>query len=323
MLQVSVLVVTYNPDLQKLLLTLQAAVAQKNVEFEIILSDDGSPEGNHFPEVEAYFKKVGFTRYTLVANPVNKGTVHNCISAIAAARGEYIFSTSPGDVLFDETVLADFYRFVKTKHVKLCFGNAVHYAFIDRKPKVTREYSFLENPSLYSHGKPLPLIRAQFMQGSFVVGAAIMQERISTERWFRETAETAIYMEDSTSNAYALAEKVPIVHFDRNFVWYEDGTGVSTSGSDVWAKRLDADWENTLNRLRRLYPKDPYIDLAYISLKMPDNRKRKLYKFFKHPFAFLCGKINQRISKPQKIRCTDEDLLRLEQLEQEVSFYGN
>lgn len=318
MTQVSVLVVTYNPDLRKLLTTLDAAISQKGVEFEIIVSDDGSPEGNRFAEVEAFFQKAGFSRYKLVENPVNMGTVQNCIRAIEAASGEYVFSTSPGDILFDETVLADFYAFVKKRRIQLCFGNAVHYSEDGGSVALTREYSFLEKPSVYQPGRPLPMVRAQFMQGNFVVGAAIMQERIATERWLRAAGETAVYMEDSTSNAYALAERVPLTYFDRNFVWYEDGTGVSTNGADVWTQRLRADWENTLMRLRHQYPRDPYIDLAYMDMKMPDTKIRKLCKLCKHPFAFLCGKLNGWISKPQKIRCTGEDLQRLEQMLSEV-----
>ncbi len=319
MFQVSVLVVTYNPDLQKLLLTLQAAVTQKNVDFEIILSDDGSPEDNHFSEAENFFKKVGFTNYQLLENPVNMGTVKNCISAITVANGEYIFTTSPGDVLFDETALADFYRYVKENNIKLCFGNAVHYVFCDDKAKLTQEYSFLKKPSIYSKNKPLPMIRSMFMQGNFVVGAAIMQERIATERWFRAAAETAVYMEDSTSTAYALAEKVPLTYYNRNFVWYEDGTGVSTSGSNIWSQRLKADWKNTLDRLCQLYPRDPYIDLARITYNMPDTKMRKLYKMLKHPIAFLSGKLNDMISKPQPVYCSPEDIQRLESIYCEVT----
>lgn len=318
MTQVSVLVVTYNPNLQKLLTTLDAVISQKGVAFEVIVSDDGSPEGNHFEEVKAYFQKVGFSQYRLVENPVNKGTVQNCISAIEAASGEYVFSTSPGDILFDDTVLADFYRFVKEKNCKLCFGNAVHYAEENGKAVLTAEYSFLKKPSIYKAGRPLPMICAEFMQGNFVVGAAIMQERISTERWLRAAGETAVYMEDSTSNAYALAEGVPLIHYDRNFVWYEDGTGVSTNGLDIWAQRLCADWENTLKRLHRLYPRNPYIDMAYMDMKMPETIRRKLCKLCKHPFAFVCGKLNDWISKPQKIYCTGKDLQRLEQMLFEV-----
>lgn len=319
MIQVSILVVTYNPDLQKLLLTLRAAVAQKNVDFEIIISDDGSSENNHFNAVEAFFCEIGFTRYRMVSNLVNQGTVKNCISAIEAASGEYVFSTSPGDVLFDDTSLADFYCYVKKNGIKLCFGNAVHYSMINGKAMLTQEYSFLKKPSIYQHGTPLPMIRALFMQGNFVVGAAIMQERIATERWFRAAAETAVYMEDSTSTAYALTEKVPLIHYDRNFVWYEDGTGISTKGSDIWSQRIQEDWRKTVYRLRQLYPKDAYIDLAYMSLQLPDGKKRKLCKLIKHPFAVICGKLNNKLSTTQKIRCTPEDLQRLEHIYREVT----
>ena len=49
---VSVILCTYNPDWRKLKATLLSAAMQENIDFEIVLTDDGSGE-DHFREAAA------------------------------------------------------------------------------------------------------------------------------------------------------------------------------------------------------------------------------------------------------------------------------
>ncbi|MCC8174693.1 MAG: glycosyltransferase, partial [Odoribacter sp.] len=67
---VSALILTYNPNLQKLLMTLKSFLLQKGLLLQIVVSDDGSEE-NYFTEVERMFKKYNFTKYKLVKNEHN------------------------------------------------------------------------------------------------------------------------------------------------------------------------------------------------------------------------------------------------------------
>ena len=126
MLQISIIVLTYNPNNEKLKQTLAAAIKQKNVCFEIIISDDGSANKDYsfLPE---FMKDNGFLQYTLLEHPENRGTVQSCLDAVETARGEFVFLTSPGDFLYDETALLDLYEFAKKNAAPLCFGNAVYY----------------------------------------------------------------------------------------------------------------------------------------------------------------------------------------------------
>ena len=57
---VSVVFVQYNPDFKKTLLSLYALINQKDVNFEIIIADDGSKR-DYFQEIRSFFQKHNFT----------------------------------------------------------------------------------------------------------------------------------------------------------------------------------------------------------------------------------------------------------------------
>jgi len=125
-IQVSVVIATYNPNNQALRSTLDSIVCQKGTSLEIIITDDGSQQKD-FSWLPAYFDGHGIRQYRIIEHPENQGTVRNYLSAVIAATGEYVFGISPGDMIYDEHVLADFYRFARQNNAAICFGNAVYY----------------------------------------------------------------------------------------------------------------------------------------------------------------------------------------------------
>jgi len=99
--KMSVLVLQYNASVIEVQKTIQSILRQQNIEFEIVVADDGSKE-NHFTQLEDYFKARGFSHYTLVNNPHNGGTVKNILSGVKMCNGKYVKCISPGDYLYDE-----------------------------------------------------------------------------------------------------------------------------------------------------------------------------------------------------------------------------
>ena len=79
-IDVSVCVLTYHPNPIKLFATLESIVCQQGCSFEIIITDDGTPDFDR-SVIESYFAQKDFHRYTIVANPYNQGTVKNTASA--------------------------------------------------------------------------------------------------------------------------------------------------------------------------------------------------------------------------------------------------
>ena len=123
---VSILILTYNPSWVKLKNTVVSALLQKDINFEIIVSDDGS-ENNYFDELEKLFLSYKFNDYKMVGSDKNEGTVKNLNRALLMAEGDYIRDISPGDYLFSENSLANWLRYVKQIKIDVCIGLPISY----------------------------------------------------------------------------------------------------------------------------------------------------------------------------------------------------
>lgn len=309
-IQVSVIVVTYNPDEKALQVTLDSIIRQKNVEFEVIITDDGS-EKKDFSWIPGYFKAHAIERYKIFEHSKNVGTVRNFLAGIQAAEGKYIFGTSPGDLLFDELVLADFYNYAIDKNAKILFGNAIHYAVAASVPYVTKNYSIPLNPDIYSSNDDRG--KCSFFFGNWIIGASYFRERECAQKYISQISEVCKYAEDSPSTAFALAAGEKVYYFDRNIVWYEDGTGISTGGSEKWKIILMQEYAKAFQLLRTMFPKDPLVDIAYIKYTSSNKQEEILRKLIKHPLVILKKKIFIRL-KQKKMKVTSEDLLELQSM---------
>ena len=124
---ISIIVCQFNPQRTKLVRTLNSIVAQKNVDFEIIIADDGS---DNYDEMfyRDYFSSHSFCNYRFSRLIKNGGTVNNLLCALELAHGDYVYCISPGDLLYDETTLSDLLAFIKKKGSEIVFGDAVKYS---------------------------------------------------------------------------------------------------------------------------------------------------------------------------------------------------
>ncbi len=260
MKSISVIVLLYNPNLRKSLITLKSILMQRNADYEIVVSDDGS-EMDYFSEIEAYFKNNNFRNYSFVKNKENIGTVKNCFGAIKKAKGKYVFLTSPGDMLYDSDVLHNFYEFAERRSAKIVFGNAVMYNVTD---KINIENSVRNPicPEYYAENNSVKKMYMSALFGNQIIGAAYFRERETALEYFSEIQSFVKYVEDSTSTLLALADGVRVYHYDRNIVWYEAGTGVSTSENTEWQKTIQNEIITAMNKLIEKNPNDAVIDKA-------------------------------------------------------------
>lgn len=310
--QVSVLLLTYNSEPAQLRRALTAIANQKGVTLEIIISDDGSAKKD-FSFLPDFMGSLGFDRWQLLEHPVNRGTVYNCLSAADAATGEYVFTTSPGDFLFDEYVLRDFYQFVQQNNSVLCFGNAVYYSCQAGKAERSARYGHPLRPQHYGVNAPLSHGKTAFFSGDWVVGACYFYKRTHLCESLLAIAGKVIYTEDTPTTMFLLAQGHRLCYYDRNMVWYEHGTGISTSGSSKWDQLLREDIRSGYQLLKEHFPNDAYIDYAlYHSPEIP-RAQRILKKLIYHPLIMLrlCF---LRWTPKKEVSCTDKDWQRLTEL---------
>lgn len=310
---VSIVVLTYNPDPQKLRQTLRAAAAQTGVETEIIISDDGSAHKD-FSFLPAFMEQLGCSNYKLIENAQNRGTVHNCHAGVSAATGEYVFLTSPGDILFNETTMQRFYAFAKKEDARLCFGNAVRYCVQEGKAVRTNIYSIPAAPDAYGPGTTLAQQKMAFFGDNFIIGACYFRSRELTLRCLEALLDVSKYMEDTPSTMLALLEGVRIHYYDKNIVFYEDGTGVSTAASEKWKKLLHADLAASLELLYKRYPTDACLQIARNNALQTSRIKRIAWRFLTHPILSLAMLRQRKLRRSKAVFCSRADMERLQKL---------
>lgn len=239
--KVSVVVVTYNPDRQKLLDTLQSIVAQKNISFQIVIADDGSAE----PEIcasEQFFAECGFADYVIVRNEVNRGTVYNMVSAVAQCSGTYVKSISPGDLLSGETVLSQWVSATEAAEAAVSFCDAVYYVNENGQKEPVQRYANPQFTGCYKHNCKEAARYNYLILDDLFLGAALICRTDVIAKYLDEIAGKIIYAED---NIYRLMvyDRVPVYYFPQCGVLYETDSGISTSGSNFWHEKLMADWD--------------------------------------------------------------------------------
>lgn len=294
--QVSVVVCTYNPQWKKLKSTLASIVVQKNISFEIIITDDGS-EKQHFDKIEKLFEELGFVNYQLFRQEHNVGTVKNYYDGICLTKGEYVYGISPGDMLYDETVLNRLYNFMKEKNAKVCFGNVVYYTNTDNKIEVLQDkLNAPIRPWFFDEEYPLKKVKEEFLLGNSIIGAAFFRETETAKEYIGEMIGISKYTEDNTTTAFMLADGIRVHHFNEFVVWYEFGSGVSTSNSNKWQRLIERDFYQSNVLMRKKYPNDTFIQNTTKLYSIKNRYVKILYALFVCP-SILLRKIKNKFSK--------------------------
>ncbi len=240
-MDVSVCVLTYNSNVQKLLLTLSSIIHQSGVSFEIIVSDDGSGCFDQIG-IEKFFRFCNFSQYHIIRHDVNKGTVSNYSSAIRVASGKYIKGLCPGDYFTSEKALRTMFNYAEDNGASALFTNAIFYQ--GQFLHVTRQLSMPQEVACYAKNKIKEQKLHYLVLDDKACGATFFSERNILEEYIQIIEGEVKYSEDSLYRLMVLND-VGIRHMDMDAVYYEYGEGVSTSGSLIWHERLHKDDEAT------------------------------------------------------------------------------
>lgn len=256
---VSVLILTYYPDYEKLFQTVYSVLMQKGVSFQIVVSDDGTFDFD-VQKLERWFREKGFTDYTIINNPENQGTVKNIFYALEAVKGTYVKLLSPGDYLYDENALKGVYEYMKQRSSEVCFGRAVYY----RQENNSSRFRIhnLMNPRYIRPFLKNDLKKIQkncLLYKDYILGASLMYNTQTLKRYLSDFVGKVIYVEDIVTT-YMVAEDVMIDYWDGLLVWYEYGYGVSTGKDDKWSRRI---WNDTEQCFRIIVEKHPKWQKMY------------------------------------------------------------
>lgn len=293
---ITVLVATYNPVEDKLYKTLKSILVQNNIDCQIIIADDGSKEFN-LDNIENFFETNNFFNYHIVKNEKNQGTVKNIKSGIEFCRGKYVKLISPGDYLYDDNVLKKWFEFMESESAEWSFGDAIYYSLDENDNFVVRkEYANPQDVRPYIIKKQEKCVRNYLISNDLVLGASTLCRTDIMNEYLDLIVDRVVYAEDNIYRIMMYDGKVA-TYFSQNVVLYEFGSGISTSKSDEWSKKLLLDGNNT-NDIIYNNNTDVYgikNDFCRVNKSYVNKIKRHLSCLFIK--GYICNKIKFKVKK--------------------------
>lgn len=269
---VSIVIAQYNPNFSSVIKTIKSVIKQKKIKMEVIIADDGS-KIDYFCEIEEYFINHNFRDYKFSKCENNFGTCININKAVDIANGEYIKLISPGDYLYDENTLSDWYSFCKKNSVLISYGSAVYYHIIDGKMKVfekrstqpTLNYLYRLGNNNFS-GKIIDNI----VLCDCILGASYFCERKILKEYLSEICGKIKFCEDF-SYRLMLLDGQQIVWYNRPVIYYSYGDGISSKSDKNGNPLLRSD--------------EIAFDMVISKRKMNTEISRRVQKYCRNKYA--------------------------------------
>ena len=264
---VAVIICTYNPIWEKLEQTLNSCIIQCGLKVQIIITDDGS-NNNYFDKITEYLEEKRFTNYTLVPASQNQGTVKNFLKGAQKCVAKYIKPISPGDYLYNETVLLDWITYLEKCGKKWSFGEAIYYRQDDNGNHYNvTQMAHPQNIKIYLSGN-WPVCRWNYaVLADIALGAAVISTKEICIEYLERIEDKVKYAEDNIWRMM-MFDGVVGTYYPQRVIFYEWGEGISTSNNALWKKQLSNDWDNA-------------DQIMLSNVKSSDVFKEKMIKAFK------------------------------------------
>ena len=289
MIEVSVIVANYNPRWKQLKKTLVSILKQIDISFEIVIADDGS-EYDHFDKIEDLFANHNYNKYKFVKSKENCGTCMNIYRGLCKSSGRYVKIISPGDYIFNNQVLRKWGDIMKRHSMKICFGNIECYSYTEKgKPKAIKMIRRPINIKIYSkhaYSNKGIILNYLFLK-DVPFGCCFMTETNLLTDYLKRMLNYIKYAEDMTYKAM-LADGERIYYYDEPVVWYEYGSGISTSGNKIWSDIIAKERMQVNRYLMKHNNQKGLFKLRFIlALKVTTNFKTDFLKYIIFPELIL------------------------------------
>ncbi|WP_027206775.1 glycosyltransferase [Butyrivibrio fibrisolvens] len=251
MTEISVILATFHSDYKRIVETVDSILKQKNISFEIIISEDSEDNG-YYDDLKKYFDSVSFYDYFFVTNHVNQGTVKNILQATEYTHGKYVKLISPGDMLISDFALFKMYRYLEENGALLAFVDMQCYkVFNNEIVYLSKRIPFSYSP--YRNGKKERIARTYIIYNDWISGASEIYERNCLIKYLDIISNKVVLCEDAIALLMFLDDQ-KWVHIGEKLVLYEYGVGVSTVPSDNNHAKLANDTINLCKIISERYP---------------------------------------------------------------------
>ena len=299
MISISVVVLTFNPVLEKIIKTLDSILCQKSVNLQIVISDDGS-RNNYFTEIKKYMEEKSFSDYIFLESKENMGTVKNLKRAVEVCKYEYVKDISPGDYLASDSILAEWIKKIINSKSDWSFGEAIYYS-----EENGERLSVKAHPQIidcYEKKDYERCIWNYVVLDDIALGAVMICKKKLMLKYLSLVENRVVYAEDNIFRIMMFDGNIP-EYIPDVVVMYEYGSGVSTSGSSEWERKLHNDWDMTTQIIT-----DRAKEKWQIKIVSEIKKKNSSYMFVRLMQYFLQkGKLAIRIKQKYCPRMTKVD----------------
>ncbi len=298
--EVSLLIGTYNPDYKKLFITINSGLLQKNIDLQIVISDDGS-QSFELDKLIEFFETKQFHNYVIVSLAKNGGTTRNYNNGLRYCKGDYTKLISPGDYLNGEDCLATWYEYIKNNNAVVSFSDCIHYYYENDEVKTVSVKSdpqnnknFYRNSWAYNY----------LVFDDIVTGACTLASTEKLQKYSDLLLGKVIYAEDNIYRLMAYNNE-PACYYDKDTVLYEHGSGVSTNGNKKWLERIFADYV-AADSIMLEWNKDSVVAKRFAKIANIRKEKRVVLRKFKVLFFLISsGKYKFVLKRKFKPRYTN------------------
>ena len=283
---ITIVVLTYNPNWIKLRETLYSIAIQKGVNFDLVISDDGSEE-DFFSEAKSFLSHFSSLRTCFLKNEKNVGTVKNLLSVFDKVKvGSFIKTISPGDFFYDENSLLKISNYIMNNCADIYFGNSFYYEYMNGQFFI---YDNLRNPkdiSPYVERNLSKIRHSYLIHRDYILGSAFIVNTQKLYRYLCKIQNITMYAED-TAIIYMIADNNTILYIDDYLFWYEYGVGISTSNNNLWNQRLYNDNKNVFLLMYQKHVISPSIYYMHYSRFRSFRLLLRLY----HDFFYIIRRL--------------------------------
>ena len=268
----SIIVCVFNASIKDIELTLDSIICQKGSSFEIVVADDHSSI-DYADFINSYIssRKISIgLKY--IRNESNLGTVKNILNAVEHSSGRYIKPIGAGDLLYNSDVLHKMYTYMEDKELSVAFGRISAYK------NIAHQYELVSfnNPydiSCYKTNAQKKIKQNLFIYGDHISGACLFYERKYIIHYLNLIKDRIFFVEDYMPRI-SILDNVFIGFLDENVVFYQIGTGISTTNSTKSNQRFINDKKAFISIVKEK-EKDVYIK-RYLSLIDIEDKKYPL-----------------------------------------------
>lgn len=238
--KVSIVLLSYNPIWEKMKNTLLSILMQENIEIELIIADDGSKK-RYDEKIINLCEEHGLKNVKFSNLKENSGTCININEALKFVTTPYVKFISAGDYLFDKQICHLWVTFMNETKADITFGDAVYYCEEQKQPLVIQQKKAPVQEDLFNDRNRRGLFVDYLLANDTVLGATIMYKADVIKRYMKLFADKVKFAEDYTLRL-AVFENKKVFHFSKSVIWYEFGTGISTSKKKKWQEMLSKDF---------------------------------------------------------------------------------